>query len=156
MKTRIQNENTLITFKNREEFLELMKTFEDFGWVSLGMNPPSDCGEWYNQHSTIYVRMRNKFSYGDVTNIYANRPGAKLITMEEFREIQHLSLNPKVGDVYYSLSFNPDVVCDNVWDDTECDKLKLEFNNVFRSKIDAGAAMHEIQMKRRIRNDEIQ
>jgi hypothetical protein len=135
----IQDDTVGILFKDKKEFTELMSIYDRWGWNASSGCPAMSC-DWYGQYEHLYVRMHNKFCYGNALSAR----NVKFISMDEFKRIQHLSLVPSKGQKYYYIDFNAEIVRDAIFEDSRIDKMRIDFSNVFNSNNDALEKMNEI------------
>jgi len=79
---------TVVNIKTQEEYNELMKIYEDAGWMWDGDNEPTTSDIWDEYRERTCVEAENLFVYG-YTDSW-KRGGYKIISFQEFLEIQGL------------------------------------------------------------------
>ena len=111
---------------------EVIKTLEDLG----GSNLYRYCGD--NNNAYYYINPDGAIAYTCAENV------AYSFLREFYKEIKLPRWKPKYKESYYRIDWKGSIV-DDIWHDTEDERICYEFGNCFQTYDKAKAASYKIQ-----------
>lgn len=89
---------TAINTKTKAEFIAVLAIFQEKGWTWFNnVKPLKSINNWNRYEGVICIEFEDKFAYGGEE--YFKRNDYKIISFDEFMEIQDKKICPNCGHI---------------------------------------------------------